>query len=125
MSKSTIKDWLEREGKKSVETIKKETKEEEKKTKRTQPDVDIKELIQSLYENGRTKKDIITEIGGDRDYSEADKKRATELVDEMISDESDKWLKKAQDEPDKYVVEKEGVAFRGFNLPWNKWAYKF
>jgi len=116
ISESTIKDWLERQGKKSVGTIKKETE-------RTWPDTKIKSRVESSYKEGYTRNDIITTFEG-TNMSEADKKRASELVNEAISDEMNEWLQKSQDEPDKYVVEEEGVKelVKGW---FDKWAYKF
>ncbi len=116
ISESIVKDWLERQGKRPKEKI-------EKEEKRTWPDTKIKDRIESSYKEGYTREDIITTFEG-TNMSEADKKRAEELVKEVISDELDKWLKKAQDEPDKYKVNDKGIREVKKWLP-DQYRYKF
>ncbi|MDD5519049.1 MAG: hypothetical protein PHV98_06840, partial [Candidatus Omnitrophica bacterium] len=80
-----------------------------KDTTRTRSDTQIKEKIENDYRAGKTKEDIAIEIDGGKETSQADKDRAKELLDEMISDELNEYLEKVRSEPDKYKIKDDGI----------------
>ena len=81
---------------------------EEDETERTWADSKIKDTIKTSYESGYPKSDILITIEGS-DMTQVDKDRAKEILDELVSDEMDEWLKKVQSDPDEYRVSEKGI----------------
>ena len=78
-------------------------------TQRTMSDIEIRNYIRDFYKKAYTKNDLTISFQGDKDTTQADKDRALEILNEMIPDEMNEWLKKAQANPDEYKIKDDGI----------------